>query len=58
MARLPRGEAFSPSEIAIVQVMNRAVCSWFLFGDDPVSGKNFDQRKIWIEDQLRLQAAA
>ena len=29
----------------------------FFFGDDPISGKNFDHRKVWIEDQLRLQAA-
>jgi hypothetical protein len=29
----------------------------FFFGDDPISGKNFDHRKVWIEDQLRVQAA-
>ena len=29
----------------------------FLLGDDPVSGKNYDHRKVWIEDQLRLLAA-
>ena len=48
---------FDPSEIAIVHVMNRVVRRCFLFGDDPISGKNFDHRKVWIEDQLRLQAA-
>ena len=37
--------------------MNRVVRRCFLFGDDPISGKNFDHRKVWIEDQLRLQAA-
>ena len=57
MARLARAEVFDPSEIAIVHVMNRVVRRCFLFGDDPVSGKNFDHRKVWIEDQLRLQAA-
>ena len=57
MARLARAEVFDPSEIAIVHVMNRVVRRCFLFGDDPTSGKNFDHRKVWIEDQLRLQAA-
>jgi len=29
----------------------------FLFGFDPVSGKNFDHRKVWIEEQSKTQAA-
>ena len=37
--------------------MNQVVRRCFLFGTDPVSGKNFDHRKVWIEEQLRLQAA-
>ena len=57
MARLARAEVFDPSEIAFVHVMNRVVRRCFLFGDDPISGKNFDHRKVWIEDQLRVQAA-
>ena len=27
-------------------------------GDDAVSGKNFDHRKLWIEDYLQHFAAA
>src|ERR1700691_1600094 len=57
MARIARIEVFSPEEVAIVHVMNRVVRRCFLFGNDPVSGKNFDHRKVWIEDQLRVQAA-
>ena len=56
MACLARAEVLAPSEIAIDHVMNRVVRRCFLFGDDPISGKNFDHRKVWIEDQLRLQA--
>ena len=56
MARLARAEVFDPSEIAIVHVMNRVVRRCFLFGDDPISGKNFDHRQVWIEDQVRLPA--
>jgi REP element-mobilizing transposase RayT len=56
MARMARAEVFSPDEIAIVHVMNRTVRRCFLLGDDPVSGKNFDHRKDWMEDQLEIQA--
>ena len=52
MARLGRAEVFSPDEIAICHVMSRVVRRCFLLGDDPVSGKNFDHRKLWIEEQL------
>jgi len=37
--------------------MHRVVRRCFLFGADPVSGKNYDHRKAWIEEQLRLHAA-
>ncbi len=57
MARLGNAEVFSPTEIAICHVMSRVVRRCFLLGDDPVTGKNYDHRKQWIEDQLiRLSA--
>jgi hypothetical protein len=58
MARLARAEVFAADEIAIVHVIARVVRRCFLLGDDPVSGKNFDHRKVWIEDRLRQLAAA
>ena len=57
MARLARAEVFSHDEVAIVHVVNRVVRRCFLFGTDPVTGKNFDHRKVWIEDQLQRLAA-
>ena len=57
MARLARLELFSAEEVAIVHVMNRVVRRCFLLGDDPLTGKNYDHRKVWIEDQLRLLAS-
>jgi len=51
MVRLARAELFDPSEVAILQVIGRVTRRCFLFGFDPVSGKNFDHRKVWIEDQ-------
>ena len=57
MARLARAEVFSPDDIAIVHVMNRVVRRCFLLGNDPVTGNNYDHRKIWIEEQLQRLAA-
>ena len=58
MARLARAELFGANEIAVVHVVNRVVRRCFLMGDDPVSGKNFDHRKQWIEDELKKLAGA
>ena len=52
MARLARSEVFAPDEVAIVHVMNRVVRRCFLLGADAVTGKNYDHRKVWIEQQL------
>jgi hypothetical protein len=57
MARLGRAEIFSPDEIATVHVMNRVVRRCFLMGDDPLSGKNYNHRKDWIESELERVAA-
>jgi hypothetical protein len=57
MARLSRVEIFAPDEIAIVHVMNRTVRRCFLLGNDPFTGKNFDHRKIWLDDELKRLAA-
>ena len=57
MARLRRAEQFHPSEIAVVHVMCRVVRRCFLMGSDTVSGKCYDHRKLWIEQQLERAAA-
>ena len=57
MVRLSRAEIFDPSEIVAVHTMARTVRRCFLMGNDPYSGKNFDHRKRWIEDKLKLLAA-
>ena len=55
--RLSRAEIFDPAEIVAVHVMARTVRRCYLLGDDPVSGKNFDHRKGWIEDKLQKLAS-
>ena len=57
MPRSGRAEVFAPDEIATVHVMNRVVRRCFLLGTDSVSGKNYDHRKDWIEDELERVAA-
>ena len=57
MARLPRAEIFDPSEIVAVHLIGKTVRSCYLMGFDERSGKNFDHRKRWIEDKLKILAA-
>ena len=52
MARLAREEVFDSDEVAIVHVMNRTVRRCFLMGDDPLTRKNYDHRKAWMELEL------
>ena len=56
MARSKRSETISPDESCIVHVISRVVRRCFLLGDDPVTGKNYDHRKQWIEDLLEHHA--
>jgi len=55
--RLSRAEIFDPAEIVAVHAMARTNRRCFLLGEDPLSGKNFDHRKRWIEDKLQILAA-
>jgi len=57
MARLARCEIFDPREVTVVHVMTRVCRLCFLLGNDPVSGKSFDHRKGWIENELKRLAA-
>ncbi|QDS86093.1 hypothetical protein EC9_02510 [Rosistilla ulvae] len=57
MSRLPRSEVFDPAEIEIAHTYARTVRRCFLLGYDPVSEKNFDYRKRWIESYLKQFAA-
>lgn len=57
MARIKRADLFAPSEVAIVHVMSRVVRHYFLLGQDPATGKNFDHRKDWIEQLVERFAS-
>ena len=56
MARQARGELFDPLQVSAWHCINRCVRRCFLCGDDPVSGKNFDHRKRWLETRFQFLA--
>ena len=58
MARIIRADIFNPREVAVLHLCARVCRRCFLLGDDPFTQKNFDHRKNWVEDQLKVQAAA
>ena len=51
MARMARAKVFASEEVVVVHVMNRVVRRCYLLGNDPVSGKKYDHRKVMIELQ-------
>jgi len=57
VVRKSRGEVVDPTEVQVFHVLNRTVRRCWLFGDDPLTGINYDHRKAWIEERLRHFAA-
>ncbi|MGE0607991.1 MAG: hypothetical protein AB7O62_12925 [Pirellulales bacterium] len=56
MARLARADLVDPAEVAVFHCINRCVRRCFLCGQDPVSGRNFEHRKRWLEERLAFLA--
>ena len=50
---MTQAEVFAPNEVAVVDAMNRVFRRCDLLGDDPVTGKNYDHRKVMMENQLQ-----
>jgi hypothetical protein len=44
---------FDPTEVSVFHCINRCVRRCFLCGHDPLTGKNYEHRKQWLEDRLR-----
>ncbi len=53
MGRKPRREVVDPSIIQVFHILNRTVRRCWLFGEDPLTRKNYNHRKMWIEELLR-----
>ena len=56
MPRIPRTLQIPSGDVAIYHCINRCVRRAFLCGIDPVTGKNFDHRKDWIQGRLEFLA--
>ena len=56
MARVNRREILADGDVQVVHCINRCVRRGFLCGDDPVSGKNYDHRRQWIQNRLEFLA--
>lgn len=56
MARVNRREVLSETDVQVVHCVNRCVRRGFLCGDDAVSGKNYDHRRLWIRNRLEFLA--
>lgn len=57
MARFARETQFSSDEMAVVQIIHRAVRRVYFAGFDKYSGVNYDYRKAWFECRLEQLAA-
>lgn len=57
MARITREAQFTPAEMAILHVVNRAVRRVHFMGQDKYSGINYDYRKVWLERRVEQLAA-
>ena len=57
MARLARADLVDPLEVSAFHCIQRCVRQCYLCGQDPVSGRNFEHRKAWLEERLRFLAA-
>jgi len=56
MARLARADLVDPAEVAVFHCINRCVRRCFLCGDDPLTGRNYEHRKVWLEERLKFLA--
>ena len=57
MARMNRRDVFDPNEVMVLHCVQRTVRRAWLCGQDPLSGKSFEHRRIWIQDRLQELSA-
>jgi hypothetical protein len=56
MARIPRKELIDQTEVGVYHCVQRAVRRAWLCGQYPLTGQNFDHRKVWIQERLEFLA--
>lgn len=56
MSRSRRSDLFDPLQVSVFHCINRCVRHCHLCGNDPLTGKNFEHRKQWIEERIAFLA--
>ena len=56
MPRICRRFLVDPTEVGIDHCVNRCVRRSFLCGKDPVSGKDYEHRRQWMQDRIQFLA--
>ena len=56
MPRIRRRFLVDPAEVGIYHCINRCVRRSLLCGSDPVSGKNYEHRRQWMQDRIQFLA--
>jgi len=56
MGRKNRSEVFVPTEVAIVHTICKVIRRCMLLGFDPATQKNYDHRRVWIENEMQRLA--
>jgi len=56
MPACPRRDVVDPAVVGVYHCWNRCVRRAWLCGVVPVSGRNYEHRRLWIEDRLALLA--
>jgi len=57
MPRLARGEVIDPASVQILHCTQRCVRRAFLCGDDPLTGVNYEHRRLWVRQRLEFLAS-
>jgi REP element-mobilizing transposase RayT len=57
MPAYARKEIFDETVVGVYHCVSRCVRRAFLCGTDDLTGRNFDHRKVWIQDRLEFLAA-
>jgi len=53
MARMNRRDIFDPNEVGAFHCVQRTVRKAWLCGQDSVTGKSFEHRRLWIQNRLK-----
>src|SRR5687767_9038127 len=56
MPRIPRKYLIDAGEVGVFHCIRSCVRNAFLCGIDRFSGKNFEYRRVWIQDRLQFLA--